>query len=336
MLSMTRSVSDHVVDKVDLRLIAALQCDGRATAEHVGEVLGVSPRIVARRWSALIGDGTIRVLATAPRPAVNGVMLLRIRVLRGKIEAVARALAARDDIPMIDISAGGDQLTAVLLAGPDHHNNLVFRQLPATTAVTSVEAETIVHVYADTGDWRLDVLSPDERRRLTPVRPAAAGMSPDLSAERHDASGAQETDEIDHEIGKALATDARMPAAGVARATGYPQSTVRRRLSALFDQGKLHTHTLVVPRRLGLGVDADIRMRVAPAHLDEVGQHLAAHPAVHGAVATTGTGNLFIALWLRDLDDLHRFITRDLAALEVDNIDTILVGREFKRSGLGW
>ena len=53
-------------------------------------------------------------------------------------------------------------------------------------------------------------------------------------------------------------------------------------------------------------------------------------------MATTGTGNLFIALWLRDLDDLHRFITKDLAALEVDNIDTILVGREFKRSGLGW
>jgi DNA-binding Lrp family transcriptional regulator len=332
---MARSVSDYVVDEVDLRLIASLQCDGRATAEHVGEVLGVSPRIVARRWSALTGDGTIRVLATAPRPAVNGVMLLRIRVLRGKIEAVARALAARDDIPMIDISAGGDQLTAVLLAGPDHHNNLVFRQLPATTAVTSVEAETIVHVYADTGDWRLDVLSPDERRRLTPVRPAV-GENPDLSAERHDASGPQETDEIDQEIGKALAADARMPAAAVARATGYPPSTVRRRLSALFDQGKLRTHTLVVPRRLGLGVDADIRMRVAPAHLDEVGQQLAAHPAVHGAVATTGTGNLFIALWLRDLDDLHRFITKDLAALEVDNIDTILVGREFKRSGLGW
>ena len=50
MLNMARSVSDYVVDKVDLRLIASLQCDGRATAEHVGEVLGVSPRIVARRW----------------------------------------------------------------------------------------------------------------------------------------------------------------------------------------------------------------------------------------------------------------------------------------------
>src|ERR1700722_5287386 len=167
MPNMVRSMSDHVVDGIDLRLIAALQCDGRAPAEQVGEVLGMSPRIVARRWSALIGDGTIRVLATAPRPAANGVMLLRIRVLRGKIEAVARALAARDDIPMIDISAGGDQLTAVLQAGPDHRGNLVFRQLPATAAVTSVEAETIVHVYADTGDWKLDVLSTEERRRLS-------------------------------------------------------------------------------------------------------------------------------------------------------------------------
>ena len=104
----------------------------------------------------------------------------------------------------------------------------------------------------------------------------------------------------------------------------------------MFDQGRLQTHVVVNPRRLGLGVDANIRMRVAPAHLDEVGQHLAARPAVHGALATTGPGNLHIALWLRDLDDLHRFITKDLAALKVDNIDTILVGRGFKRASPGW
>jgi DNA-binding Lrp family transcriptional regulator len=318
---------DYVADALGQRLIAALQCDGRITAERAADILGVPSRVVARKWSALMGDGTIRVIAAKPRPKVNGVMLLRIRVLRGKIEAVARALAERDDIPMIDISAGGDQLTAVLLAAPDDRNRLVFKQLPATSAVTAVEAETIVHVFSDAGDWRLDMLTADERRRLTPTKPLALGAEP---------RAIDDLDETDRAIIDTLSADARTSSSALSRTIGHPESTVRRRVSALFDEGLLHTHVIVDPHRLGLHVDANVRMRVAPAHLDETGRRLAAHPAVHGALATTGAGNLYIAVWLRDLDHFYDFITQDLAALKVDNIDTILVGQDFKRSSPGW
>lgn len=40
-------------------------------------------------------------------------------------------------------------------------------------------------------------------------------------------------------------------------------------------------------------------------------------------------------VWLRDLDHFYEFITKDLAALNVDNVDTILVGRDFKRTSPG-
>ena len=321
---MPDSMSDDVFDTLDRRLIAALQCDGRLTAERAAEVLDLPTRVVARRWAAMFRDGDVRVVAGPPRPAVNGVMLLRVRVLRGKVEAVARALAEREDIPMIDLSAGGDQLTAVLLAEPDHRNRLVFRQLPATGAVTSVEAETVIHVYSDAGDWRLDALTPAERHLLTPQRPREGAPEPDI------------LDDTDRAVIQALAADARMSAAAVARTTGHPESTVRRRLAALFDHGRLHTEVRVDPHRLGLGVDANLRMRVPPARLDATGRSLATHPAVHGALATTGQANLYLAVWLRDLDHLYRFITRDLAALEVDNVDTVLVGRAVKRPGLPW
>ncbi len=322
---MTFPMGDHLIDEADRRLIAALQCDGRITAERTAEVLGLPTRVVTRRWAALLADGGVRVVASPPLPSPDGTMLLRIRVLHGRIDAVARALAARTDIPLVDVSAGGDQVIAVLRAEPDHRDRLVFRQLPATSAVTSVEAETVIHVFSVAGDWRLDVLTPDERDRLTPDRP-------DPGAE----DGTHEADGIDHAIAAALAADARMSASAVARATGHPESTVRRRLTALFDQGRLHTQVLVDPRRLGLGVDANLRMRVPPGRLDLTGRQLAAHPAVHGALATTGPGNLNIAVWLRDLDHLYHFLTHDLAALDVDQVDTVVIGQALKRPDPAW
>ena len=87
------------------------------------------------------------------------------------------------------------------------------------------------------------------------------------------------------------------------------------------------------PRRLGLEVDANLYLQVPPAHLDAAGRALAAHPSVHGVIALTGPANLSAAVWLRDLEDLHTFITRDLAPLSITSIDTVLVGRAVKRPG---
>jgi DNA-binding Lrp family transcriptional regulator len=316
---MSAEADDDVADELDRRLIAALQCDGRVSAERAAAVLGLTARVAGRRLTALLDDG-VRVVAAPPTPRPDGTMLLRIRVLRGKLDAVVAALAAREDIALIDVAAGGDQLIAVMVPDAGHGGRLVFRRLPATAAVTSVEAETVLHVFAAAGDWRLDALTAAERRALTP------GV-----AARPRGQDARGPDELDARLIAALAADARVPAAAVARAAGQPESTVRRRLAALFGDGRLRTRVLIDPRRLGLPVDASLTMSVPPARLDRVGRALAAHPAVHGALATTGPGNLTIAVWLRDLDALYRFITRDLGRHGVGDIDTVLIGRAVKR-----
>ena len=51
---MTSEMAVEVLDERDLRLIEALQCDGRLTAERAAEVLGINIRTVRRRWSALL------------------------------------------------------------------------------------------------------------------------------------------------------------------------------------------------------------------------------------------------------------------------------------------
>ena len=300
-----------MADATDRRLIAALQCDGRVTAERAAAVLGLSPRVVHRRLTRLLGDGTVRVVV-APRVRPDEtVMMLRIRVLRGSLDAVIKALAAREDVPFIDVSAGGDEISAVLAAGRDSRDRLVFRQLPATRAVTSVEAQTALHVYADASAWRLDALTAGERGALaSPVR-------------------SKVFDDFDREILAALGPDARQSAARLATRLGRPESTVRRRLAALPPVTQVHAD----PHRLGLPVDANLWLRLPPADLDRIGTAMAAHPAVHGVLATTGRANLNVAVWFADLGALHRFIVGDLAALGVPDVETVLVGRAVKRPG---
>lgn len=304
----------------DQRLIAALQCDGRLGAERAGEVLGISARTVGRRWRALMADGAVRVVALPAVPDTVGAVLLRIKVLRGKLDTITAALAARPDVPFIDVSASGDEIGAVARTVPGSRDPLVFGQLPATQAVTSVNAATVLHAFRYAFEWRHDVLSAAERAALTPPRSTQA-------------DGPAAYDELDRAVLTELTADARAAAATVAARTGQPESTVRRRIARLVGEGRLLTQVAVDVRLLGLAIDANVMLEVPPDRLDAAGRALAAHPAVHGAFATTGSFNLYAAVWVRDLAALYRFVSDDLGGLGISRMETVIVGQSVKRPG---
>lgn len=312
-------------DDRDRRLIAALQCDGRLAAERAAAVLGLSTRVVQRRWAELLATGSVRVVVSPPRPSVDGVMLVRIRVLRGTLDALSRVLARRSDIPLIDITTSGDQLIAVVMPLPEGTDRFLLEELATSPAIVSVDAQTVIHVFSDTADWTADHLSQEERQALSPP---TSGVLPGAPTGK--------LDRLDNAIVGALAVDGRRSAAMVARSISEPESTVRRRLAALLERRVLVTQVVVDPKALGFSVDADLRMQVAPERLDTAGRALAAHPAVHGTLATTGPANLTIAVWLRNLEHLYHFITHDLAHLGVSNVDTVLIGRTVKRPAGVW
>lgn len=313
---MVDEMSDMAVAEEDLPLVDALQTNPRATPELVASVLGRQPRAVRRRMGRLLADGTIRPSAT-PRSDGRRVMALRLRVLQGKIDTVAAALARRSDVPFVDIAAGGEQIAAVMVAEPAAARQLVFRQLPATSAVVSVEAQPVLHVFADSSDWRVGGLSGAQRAALRPGPPTSAYRPAP----------------IDAAIVDELVRQPRAPATEIARRLGAPASTVRRRLHELLGARQVVLQTFVDPVLLGLHVDAGIWMRVAPARLRRCGTALAAHPAVHGAFASAGSRNLYAAVWLEDAEALFGFITDVLGGLDVEDAEAVVVGRAVKRPG---
>ncbi|MER6922656.1 AsnC family protein, partial [Streptomyces spiralis] len=50
-------------DTLDLRILSALEVDGRASFSRIGAVLGVSDQTVARRFRRLCAEGGLRVVA---------------------------------------------------------------------------------------------------------------------------------------------------------------------------------------------------------------------------------------------------------------------------------
>ncbi|WP_393100831.1 Lrp/AsnC family transcriptional regulator [Streptomyces sp. LN325] len=323
--------ADSVLSLTDQRLVAALQWDGRLTAERAAQVLDLSPATVRRRLHAFSADGTVRVvISPVARPRNGGsagALFLRIRVLRGKLDTIVAALAAREDIPFIDVTTSGDKIFAVARTEPGSRDPLVFRQLPSTQAVTSLQSATILHVFRLTSEWCHAVLTPAERAALSPAVPDP-GPAPSKSPGPYGV----DTDPLEHSLIDTLAPDARQSAAALATHTGHPETTVRRRVARLSAQGRLVTQVLVDPRRIGLPIEAKLLLHVPPDHLAATGRALADHPSVHGAFATSGPSNLHAAAYFPDLPALYGFLSRDLAGLGITHVETAIVSRAVKRT----
>ncbi|WP_395296347.1 Lrp/AsnC family transcriptional regulator [Kitasatospora hibisci] len=315
---------DTVLDALDRRLVCALQVDGRAETGRIAEVLGVSTRTVTRRLARLHRSGLLRVVRMPDvEDAAVGALLLRVRVLRGKVDTVARALADRSDVPFVDVMLGGQEVGAVVLSDAGSRDRLLYGQLPATAAVTETTTHAVLHAYADAGQWRAGYLDEAE----------AAALAPPPSVPRP-AAGETPLDALDRALLARLGTDARQSHAALAAAVGAPESTVRRRLHRLAEGGLLRTHTTIDPRLLGMAVDANLWLDVPPGRLAEVGTALAGHPQVHGVFATSGPANLMATVFCPDHGGLYRFVTGTLGPLGITRAETAIVGRAVKRAGV--
>ncbi|WP_018680929.1 Lrp/AsnC family transcriptional regulator [Actinokineospora enzanensis] len=284
----------EMLPELDQRVASALQVDGRAGPGRIAAALRVSARTVTRSLSRIAS--AVRVVRVPdPRHGLPATTMLRIRVLRGRVEVIADALARRPEVLFVDVLAGGEEISTVVVGGRP--------ELPTGQAVTSVRAYSVMHVFSDAADWRTGLLTPEETAALTPPAPTLR----------------LEPDELDTRMLAVLGTDARIGSADLAAAVHAPESTVRRRLERLSVAGLLRTCVVADPRVFGLTVDANVWLTVPPGRLDDLGRRLATSPLVHGVLATTGETNLMAAVFCRDLPALYEFVTglHDVPAAEV-------------------
>nr|WP_208615948.1 AsnC family transcriptional regulator [Streptomyces cellostaticus] len=310
------------LDETSRRIVAVLLASPRASWREVGRVLGLSERTVVRRAAPLYADGTLR--ATVVRNPVYFPDLvpiaLRIRCRPNKIREVAGALARRDDTIWVDILGGGDEISAVFfLDGPDACNTLLLRDLPATDAVHSWTAHTLLRVFPTAFRWTAGLLSSEETARLAPA-PRVARPAPL---------------DIDGALIASLTEDGRTTYTELARRAGTTALTARRRLDALVSGQVVRLATEVDLALLGVHAEALLWITVQPGALEETAETLAVHPQVRFTAATTGPANLLVAVAATDLDALYAFLVTTIGPLSgITAIDTTPLLATAKRTGL--
>ncbi|MCW3994090.1 MAG: Lrp/AsnC family transcriptional regulator [Candidatus Bathyarchaeota archaeon] len=120
-------------------------------------------------------------------------------------------------------------------------------------------------------------------------------------------------DILDMKIIKALQTDGRKPIVRLAREVGANEATVRRRIDKLLKQGIIERFTVVLDyHKLGRVIKAFIGLRVQPAKLRDIVDHLSKHPDVQVLYRTSGDTDIFAEVIFEKMEDLNEFLEIEL------------------------
>lgn len=317
------------LDADDRRVLHALQLDGRASFARIAAVLGMPERAVARRYHRLRSRLALRVVGvTRPHPRAQEEWFLRITAASGSAEAVARALADRGDTSWIASLAGDGGLCCILrtpTANGDGAGALeLFRR---SASIATMTAQRLLAPIAGVGGWpgRLAALTANEQEALRPDVPERRASGTPV--------GAAPSDD-DAELLRLLAADGRMSIARLARMSGVPETTVRRRIAELTGSGVLMFEVEVDPKLYGRHVDVICWMDVQPAALRTIAHALSSHVEVAFASTTTGTTGILAILEFAQVGDLHRYLAERIGALSgVHRVQTEILSRWIKRAG---
>jgi DNA-binding Lrp family transcriptional regulator len=313
-------VESITLDDLDRQLTQCLGVDGRASFAAIAEVLGVSDQTVARRYRRLRSSGVLRVVGLRyPKSGGNTSWFLRLRCMPGSGEAIAAALARRDDTAWIQLLSGDTEVLCGLRA--DAGTESLIARLPRSSRIVAVTAHSRLHMFTGGPDALAFLrILPDEV--VEPLRhPVRAAQAP------------IELGELDAALFAALAADGRTPYADLAAMTSWSETSVRRRMDQLRDAGTLYFDLELDMPTFGFHSAAWLWLSVPPSHLADVGAALAKFPEVAYATATTGPVTLAACVVCRDDASLYEFLTAKVGALPgVERVETSPIIRTLKQA----
>lgn len=317
--------SDNL-DRVDQRIVAALQINPRARVGEMGRILGEHERSVSRRLQRLIAAEAVHATAEydALRCGLGNVVQVRLKARGDCLEDVAGGLAKRTGVLNVAAVSGGGGLLWCEVLAPSRPllHSLMAGGIPGLPDADMLDAHIVLRHFKTEAQWHAPVLTEEEERRL---RASVVQPLPSL-ADRC------ELTPTDERVAKSLIGNARISLTDLARDLGFSTATAGRRVAALLERRMLHLRTVVAPALVGRPVEARIRLKVHPAGIETVGETLAACPDVRCCAAVTGRHNLLADLCLEHESSLYGFVVDQLGSFpHILELDTEIVTHTYKR-----
>jgi DNA-binding Lrp family transcriptional regulator len=120
-------------------------------------------------------------------------------------------------------------------------------------------------------------------------------------------------DKTDLKIIRILQIDGRKPYVKIAEELGINEATVRKRIDKLIKDGIIQRFTVVLDyHKLGRAIKAFIGLRVQPAKLRDIVNHLSKHPDIQVLYRTSGDTDILMEVIFEKMDELNDFLENEL------------------------
>jgi DNA-binding Lrp family transcriptional regulator len=330
-------VESITIDDLDRQLVHCLSVSKRATFSQIADVLGVSDQTVARRYRRMRSAGVLRVVGLQNRKRFGSLgWFLRLRCVPGAGGGLAAALARRPDTAWVQLLSGDTEVLCSLRTDARDGPDSLLARLPRGGRVIDVSAHSLLHMFTATpgGLGYLAVLPPEQ---VAPLRNRGdddrADQRPaDARSADRDTAELSETDRV---LLAALGMDGRMSHADLAAATGWSESSVRRRMEQLAGSGLMLFHLELDLPTFGFRAPSWLWISVPPSELQSVGKELAGFPEVSYAAATTGPANLAACVVCHSDPELYEFLTSSVGGLHaIGRIETAPIIRTVKQASV--
>ncbi|GAA0447211.1 Lrp/AsnC family transcriptional regulator [Streptomyces stramineus] len=318
-----------VTDRLDRRVIAALQVNPRASIGEIGRILGEHERTVARRLHRLLTEKIVvpTAIYDALRCSMGVSTHVRIQAERGTQTEVAAFLSNRQDVRLV-MAIGGqsDVLWAEMITSRDTGlYALMTKDLPHVPHIDSFSAYLTIRTFMTVAEWHAPLLTEQEVCRL---RSSAIKPLPD--PQDH-----YELCPSDRRVAEALIRNSRITLTDLAKELDFSVATAGRRVTSLLERRMLHLRTEVEPACLGRPNEVQLGLRVRAEGLEEVGRALARCPEVRYCAAVTGRQNLLVELCLEHESDLYRFLVERLGTMpHIMDVETEIIAHAYKRGSV--
>jgi Lrp/AsnC family transcriptional regulator, regulator for asnA, asnC and gidA len=140
-------------------------------------------------------------------------------------------------------------------------------------------------------------------------------------------------DATDREIVRVLQRNGRTSNTEIGRALDLTETTIRKRIARLIDEGFVNIVAVPTPRAIGMTMSAIIGVSVQLGGLDVVSQKLSGCAEVRYLGLSTGRYDIIIEAFFNDTEHLLSFVSDELGALpEVTSVETSIILRVDKFS----
>jgi Lrp/AsnC family transcriptional regulator for asnA, asnC and gidA len=128
---------------------------------------------------------------------------------------------------------------------------------------------------------------------------------------------AKMVDQLDMKIIELLQADASLSFTEIARKLRLNESTIRKRVLGLREEGVVKKFTIVVePSKIGYNTVAIVGVDVDPPKLLEVAQKLCEIKEIRYVATSTGDHMIMVETWTKDGKELSQIISQKIGTIE--------------------